>query len=210
MPPRSRLVWRMHGRFPRPVLELASDVCSMRALHEYSQQSCNYANERRRVLFVSRLNAKWILLFSTVLFATAAGAQQAPSHLETPKVERTWSGQCDGHHRLGVAVLLDRKVLYRGVLPICRGSRETEDGRARFHFVGGHVFRGGYSTYSADSIEGDIWQACREPDALILGISFDTKKQILLNTLHIARPDKQTLTELDKGLFITTHPLPVR
>jgi len=31
----------------------------------------------------------------------------------------------------------------------------------------------------------------REEDALILGISFNTKKQILLNTLHIARPDKR-------------------
>jgi len=122
----------------------------------------------------------------------------------------TWSKQCGGNHKLGVTVRLERKVLYRGVLPICRASRDAEDGRVEFHFAGGHLFQGEYRTSSTDSIEGDIWQAGGEPDALILGISFDTKKQILLNTLHIARPDRQTSSELDKGLFITTHPVTVR
>ena len=65
-------------------------------------------------------------------------------------------------------------------------------------------FQGKYRTRSTDSIEGDIWQAGGEPGALSLGISFDTKNQILLNTLHIARPDTQTSSELHKGLFITT------
>jgi hypothetical protein len=67
-----------------------------------------------------------------------------------------------------------------------------------------------FRTHSTDSIEGDIWQAGGEPNGLTLGISFDTKKQILLNTLHVARPDKQTSSELDRGLSITTHPLPAR
>jgi hypothetical protein len=75
--------------------------------------------------------------------------------------------------------------------------------------VGGHILQGEYRT-RMDSIQGDIWQVGGEPDALILGISFDTKKQILLNTLHIARPEKQTSSELDKGLFITRNPVPVR
>jgi len=79
-----------------------------------------------------------------------------------------------------------------------------------FHFASGHTFQHEYRTRSTDSIEGDIWQAGGEPDALILGISFDTSKQILLNTLHIARPDKQTSSELDKGLLIITYPVPVR
>jgi hypothetical protein len=103
-----------------------------------------------------------------------------------------------------VTVQLASKVLYRGVVPICRGTRNAEDGRVEFHFAGGHLFQGKYRTRSTDSIEGDIWQAGGEPGALSLGISFDTKNQILLNTLHIARPDTQTSSELHKGLFITT------
>jgi hypothetical protein len=109
-----------------------------------------------------------------------------------------------------LTVRLDRKVLYRGVVPICRGSRDTEDGRVAFHFAGGHAFQGKCHTRSTDIVEGDIWQAGGEPDALILGLSFDTGKQILLNTLHVARAEKQTSSELDKGLFITTYPVPVR
>jgi hypothetical protein len=109
-----------------------------------------------------------------------------------------------------VTVRLDSKVLYRDVLPICRGSRNSEDGRVEFHFIGGHSFQGEYHTHSTDSIEGDIWQAGGEPDALILGISFDTGKQILLNTVHVARPEKQTTSTLDKGLFITTYPVTSR
>ena len=71
------------------------------------------------------------------------------------------------------------------------------------------TFQNEYRTRSTDSIEEDIWEAGGEPDALILGISFDTGKQILLNTLHIARLDKQMSSELDNGLFITTYPVPV-
>ena len=162
------------------------------------------------MLVVNRIYAKWMLLFLTVLLAAPAVAQRTLSGPETPEVVWTWSKQCDGNHKLGVTVLLDREVLYRGVLQICRGSRDAEDGRVKFHFAGGHLFQGEYHTRSTDSIEGDIWQAGGEPDALVLGISFDIKKQILLNTLHIARPDKQTSSELDTGLSITTHPLPVR
>ena len=87
-------------------------------------------------------------------------------------------------------------------------TRRTD--RAEFHFAGGHSFKGEYRTRSADSIEGDIWEAGGDPDDLILGISFDTGKQVLLNTLHVARPEKQTSSKLDKGLFITTYPVPLR
>ncbi len=149
-------------------------------------------------------------MFFAVLLAVPAVAQQTPSSPESPEVVWTWSKQCNGNLKLGVTVLLERKVLYRGVLPICRGGRKTEDGRATFHFAGGHLFQGVYSTRSTDSIEGGIWQAGGEPNALILGISLDTKKQVLLNTLYIAKPDRQTSSELDKGLSITTHPLSVR
>lgn len=41
-------------------------------------------------------------------------------------------------------------------------------------------------TRRTDSIAGDIWQAGGESDALILGVSFDSTRQVLLNTLHVA------------------------
>jgi hypothetical protein len=154
------------------------------------------------------ITAKCILLFFAVLTGVPAIAQQPSLRPETSEVVWTWSSRCNGDLKLGVAVRLGRKVLYRGVLPICRGSRDTEDGRVAFHFAGGHAFQGEYRTRSTDFVEGDIWQAGGESDALILGLSFDTGKQILLNTLHVARVEKQTSSELDKDLFITTYPVP--
>lgn len=132
-------------------------------------------------------------------------APQAQQPLPVPpEVVWTWSTQCDGNHKLGVEVRAKRKLLYRGVLPICRGIRDAANGRVEFHAA--------RSEYSADSTdaEGNIWQAGGEPDALILGISFQTKERILLNTLHIARPDKKTSSKLDQGLSIITYPLPER
>lgn len=155
----------------------------------------------------------WIPLIICIALSKSLAVAQEPSSIPgTSDVVWISSKQCNGDHKLGVIVRLDHKVLYRGVLPICRGSRDAEDGRVEFHFVGGHTFQGEYRTRSADSIEGDIWQAGGDPDALILGISFDggKHKQILLNTLHVASPEKQSSSELDKGLFITTFPLPGR
>jgi hypothetical protein len=149
-----------------------------------------------------------VLLFFATLAATSAVAQQAPPRHESPDIVLTWSTRCDGDRQLGVTIRLDRKVLYSGILRICPGNRDTENGRAKFHFAGGHTFQGEYRTSSNDSVEGDIWQASGDPDDLILGVSFDTGKQILLNTLHIARPSKKTSSELDPGLFITTYPVP--
>ena len=134
--------------------------------------------------------------------------QETPAHAEkTSGGVWTWSERCHGDHKLGVTVRLSTEVLYKGVLSICRGSRDAENGRAVFHFAGGHLFQGKYHTHSTDSIKGDIWQAGGESDALILGISFDTKNQILLNTLHIAKPDTQASSELDKNIVITTYPV---
>jgi hypothetical protein len=162
------------------------------------------------MLIVNRIYLMRILLFLAVLSVEPTFAQQPPASTGTPESVWTWSKQCDGHQELGVTVRLERKLLYRGILPICRGNREAEDGRVEFHFSGGHRFQGEYRTRSTDSIAGDIWQAGGESDALILGISFDSGRQILLNTLHVAKPDKQASSELDKGLVITTYPVSVR
>ena len=144
------------------------------------------------MLLMNRMDGRCILLFFAILFASPGFARQPSTSTGTSEAVWTWSKQCGDNHELGVTVRLQRKVLYRGILPICHGSREAEDGRVEFHFSGGHRFQGEYRTRPTDSIEGDIWQAGGESDALILGVSFDSTRQILLNTLHVARPDKPT------------------
>ena len=156
---------------------------------------------------LARVIANRLVLLLAVLIAVPVPAQRPSPPQKKPEVVWTWSKRCDSGHKLGVTVRLEGTVLYRGVLPICRGSRDAEDGRVEFHFSGGHSFQGEYHTRSTDSIEGDIWQSGGEADALILSISFNRGKQILLNTIHIARPEKQASSTLDKGLFITTYPV---
>jgi hypothetical protein len=159
------------------------------------------------VLSVDRRQARHSVVLFIALLPALAVAQESSSHRKAPDVVWTWSKQCNAKQQLNVLVRLGSRVLYQGFIPICQGSRDTEDGRVDFGFVSGHLFGGQYRAPGTDKIEGDIWQAGGETDALVLGVSFATKKQILLNTLHVASTDKKTSSELDKGLSITTYPV---
>jgi len=159
---------------------------------------------------MTRSYGKYVWLVCIGQFATLLPAQQPSLRPKTAEAVWTWSKQCDGSQQLAVTVRLDGKALYRNIISICRGDRSKEEGRIEFNFPGGHLFQKEYSTRSSESVEGNIWQAGGEKDALILGVSFATPKQVLLNTLHIARPDRRTSSELDNGLSITTSPVHAR
>ena len=60
------------------------------------------------------------------------------------------------------------------------------------------------STKVGQVIEGNVWQAGADPDALILGLSFSSQRKIYMNTLHMATPDIVKRTEIEHGLIITT------
>lgn len=161
------------------------------------------------MLTVNRVGLRPLMLLPAFFWGLSIPAQQSRVQ-QGHDVVWTWSAQCGTKQQLRVTVHLQSKLLYDGLLPICRGNRDAENGRAEFHFSSGQVFGGEYRARGRDSIEGDIWQAGGEKDALILGVSLATKKQVMLNTLHIARPDKETTAELDKGLYITTTPVTTR
>jgi len=121
----------------------------------------------------------------------------------------TWFGTCTEDQKMGIEMLLDGKTVYRSSFPICQisdRSKETDKSVA-FTFKGGHNFQGEYHTTPAQTIEGDIWQADADTDDILLGISFTTRKQILLNTIHIARPDRVCRTEIDRGIVVRTFPV---
>lgn len=164
----------------------------------------------RKCSSMNGILAKCTPLLFTALAALPAVAQQISMHSQSGNKVWIWSKQCNGRRKLSVIVRSDTNVLLSVVLPICRGSREVENEKVEFHFAGGHTFKGKYPTRSTDLVEGDIWQAGGEPNAIILGVSFADSKQELLNTLHIARPEKKASSELDEGLSITTDPVLVR
>jgi len=119
-----------------------------------------------------------------------------------------WSEKCSGNNAIELEVLMDGITIDRSSIPICRvssGASESHTNPISYHFRGGHVF-GEYRTVHTQTIEGNVWQAGSDPDELLLGISFSTKKQVLLNTIHIAKPGRVSSSEVGRGIVIRTFP----
>jgi hypothetical protein len=120
-----------------------------------------------------------------------------------------WFESCGGTKNLGLVVLLDGKTVYRSRFPVCRNNGPTataEERKIVFHFKGGRVFQGEYRTLPTQTIEANIWQAGADPDALLLGITF-VSDRVLLNTIHAAKPDGTSVSQLDHGIVVRTFPL---
>lgn len=121
-----------------------------------------------------------------------------------------WFETCDGARHLGLVVLLDGKSVYRSKFSVClnnnRPTPTAEERKVVFHFKGGHLFQGEYPTSPTQTIEGNIWQAGADPDVLLLGVTF-VSDRVLLNTIHTAKPDGQSVSELDRGIVVRTFPL---
>jgi hypothetical protein len=105
---------------------------------------------------------------------------------------RQWFDGCLSRTTMQVDVLLKGGSLYAMSFPACAKRRadsrtEREHKTLVFRFeesatLIGEEFRG----LGTRTIEGNIWRAGSEADAILLGVSFVTGKRILLNTIHIA------------------------
>ncbi len=69
------------------------------------------------------------------------------------------------------------------------------------------VFGNEFRSLGSGRVEGNIWEAGRDPSDILLGVSFVNDRRILFNTLHIAYAYKASRTDLGTKLFITTNPL---
>jgi hypothetical protein len=121
-----------------------------------------------------------------------------------------WFADCVQKRHLKIEVLLDGKAVYESSFAICPATKRSAGLKQKiivFHFKGGYVFQGEYRTSPLETIEGNIWQAGADPGVVLLGVSFSNKKRILLNTIHIAKPDGESVYEIDRGLKVRTFPL---
>lgn len=141
------------------------------------------------------------LLFPAML----AWSQRTPTEQAGPERVQIWSQKCVDPQHLGVTVRFHTKVLYQGTLPICKGRRDEEEGKLHFRISAGYPLRSASHTHVP--VEGDIWQASGDPDALILGIALMGPRKIWVNSLHVAKVDQIATSEIDEGLFISTYPL---
>lgn len=154
-------------------------------------------------------------IFPILLLVLATISPVARSQNSVPHAEGVWFwfGDCPNGKVMGLQVLLEGKPIYHSHFRACLMDRTDENNRqeqrirSTFHFPGGHTFQSRYHTRKTETIEGTIWQAGADPDAILLGVTFMAKKQVLLNTIHIAKPGKSTEFTLDTGLVMKTYPL---
>ena len=116
-------------------------------------------------------------------------------------------------------VRLDKRIIFKSSFPLCHENRSSISGKGEFqrlHFAfkppRAIVWKGyrsdeGDPTPANQLIDADIWLAGRDPDALLLGVSFVSSNTIYMNSIHIAYPGRQNQTEMALGLVITTYPI---
>jgi hypothetical protein len=148
-----------------------------------------------------------ILLLNVWTVYAAALPQDAPRSSAATGAWH-WFESCGGTKNLGVIVLLDGKAVYHSRFPVCRNNGPTPTAEQRkivFHFKGGRVFQGDYGTLPTQTIQANIWQAGADQDALVLGVTF-VSDRVLLNTIHVAKPDGTSVSQLDHGIVLRTFP----
>jgi hypothetical protein len=128
-----------------------------------------------------------------------------------------WFQSC-GAAKMRLEVTLDGAAVYNTTVPICKRVRDSAKRKGqqrvlKYSFASGRMIRWeGYldennATKAGQPIEGNVWQAGANPDALILGRSFETGNQVYMNTLHVARPGILERMEIIPGLVFITYPI---
>jgi hypothetical protein len=149
------------------------------------------------------------MLLATAIVSSALASQEEPVWF--------WFATCGGP-MMKLEVRLDQKILYQSSIPLCRAERSSvhSQGQARkLHFafnapraIVWHGYRDKDDTINPNqAIEGNIWLAGADPDALLLGVSFGTHDSIYMNTIHLAHPTLRDVSEITSGLVVITDPL---
>ena len=156
------------------------------------------------------------ILILMIMFGFVASASLSASPRQTQSQSQAaegpvwgWFQNCPEDKALGVEVKRDGIVIFHSSFPICQMPREDHKWKVIvFSFKGGQAYHAEYHTLPTENIEGNIWLASGDSDALVLGVSFATKKKILLNTLFVAKPNGISVGKIDRGIVIRTFPLP--
>jgi hypothetical protein len=127
-----------------------------------------------------------------------------------------WFSTCGGP-MMTVEVKVQGITVNKVTMPLCRAPRaqsnsQGDQARIDFSFRPTHPvewkgYREGTDrTNPGQVIEGALWQAGAEADGVLTGVSFSTPNRILMNTIHIAHPDRRDESTIADGLTIATYP----
>jgi hypothetical protein len=151
------------------------------------------------------MRSVWTLVVVILILTPVLPSQDSGGQEPLP----IWFDNCAvAPGKLGITILINEKTIYRSSFPVCESKERPKERKVvAFTFRGGHTFQGEYRTKPTQIVEGNIWQAGTDPDAIWLGISFATNNQSLLNTLHYAKPNRESSTLIDKDVVVRTFPL---
>jgi hypothetical protein len=148
-------------------------------------------------------------LFTLVVGGAIASADQMA--LSTPgDVAWQWYDGCSPQQQVRVRVSLEGKAVFSGTFPACqmrRGDIRDESPQKVLEFTfrpKATIFGAEFDSLGSPQVEGNIWRAGGDADALLLGVSFSTPERILLNSVHVARAQESSRLALARGLTIET------
>jgi len=129
--------------------------------------------------------------------------------VEGSSVRRT--APCRADSGIDLTILLGRTPVCHGVLAACPDllpdSQRERYTRATFFFRPARsLMWDDVRTRPRETIEGNVWRAGADSDAVLFGISFVARGWVLLNTIHIASLDTSTAFPLGVGLRSVTLP----
>jgi hypothetical protein len=160
------------------------------------------------------MKASTVLLAVLLQGVMPLAAAQVP---ESPDDQRVWQwfGSCSLRQTMQATLLLRGKELFAASLPVCvlrrADGRDGQQKRLEFTFrAKATEFGEEFKSFGEPEIEGNIWLAGGDPDALLLGLSFTVPKRILLNTVHIAKVARPSESQLAERLVMRTSEVKLR
>lgn len=121
-----------------------------------------------------------------------------------------WDARCSSPKQIRIEVTLDGKRMYTTTFGICPASDYPQPMKPQrtlvFKIAGPH--KSLFGEPRRETLEGNVWQAGRDTDGIVLGVSFAGPKRVWCNSLHVLDPNKASKTVLARGLIVKTTPHP--
>ncbi len=149
---------------------------------------------------------------SLVLVFTSRTATTAPSSVWA------WNVHCDTS-ALFIEVRLDGRPMRHTVVPICRapgselqqaiGSQTVSFSFTPTRPIVWHGYRDREDVAAAGApLALELWQASADANSLMLGIaaSDPVTGAVYMKTVHVAKADQNSVTDIARGLSLSTRP----
>jgi hypothetical protein len=141
----------------------------------------------------------------TMAFVSPAHAAVSP----TNDVVWHWYAHCTSAKQIETDIIFHRRKIYSVVFPVChmsRGAIIPENTQRTLIFEISDRRESLFGERLGEHLEGNIWEAGEDEDAVLLGVSIAGPKRIWCNTIHVLDPGKPSEMFLAKGLLIRTRP----